>query len=298
MKQLLLRQISPQSCQGEKVLAHRSQLVSGRIAIPQHRMEARRVRNRPGPQGVAAAPQFDYPARLVGKTTHFAVYSARSLRQPGQAIAQAVLQRCESDYAQLAVDFALQPAHFNIVVAPLSPGHDGTGGAYHHSCIASDLYCDAQLRATPNPALTSALVVAEEVEVFEAAQDGGWDCGSSNGEGLSRVLAEDFYPGVLDDYSTAAAWLDGDRPDWVNNNESTDTDPVANGCSVLFLFWLRYQLGFGWDKICQAPAPTLAQTAQLLTGSDNPFDEFSQLLEEHFPSGQPSGVTTDNPFPL
>jgi hypothetical protein len=67
-------------------------------------------------------------------------------------------------------------------------------------------------------------LIAEEVEVFSAVQNKGWNCGASNGEGLSRVLAESLYPGVLDDYSTAAAWLDTpDRPDWISNNNNTDT---------------------------------------------------------------------------
>lgn len=298
MKQILVKPVLPRLCRGAKVFAHRNQLEGGTDQIFQRRSALRRGRNRPSPERVTTAAGFDYRARLAGQTSHFAVYYARSLRQQGQVTAQAVLETCESDYGRLSADFDLQPDHFNIIVAPLSSGHDGTGGAYHHSCLAADLYCDAQFRPKPNPALTSALVVAEEVEVFEAVQNGGWDCGGSNGEGLSRVLAEDFYPGVLDDYSTAAAWLDGDRPDWVNRTEPTDTDPVANGCSVLFLFWLRYQLGFGWDKICQAAAPTLAQTSQILAGLENGFEEFSQLLEAHFPSGQPSGLTVDNPFPL
>ena len=40
------------------------------------------------------------------------------------------------------------------------------------------------------------LVIAEEDEVFEANFGHGWDCGASNGEGLSRVLANTMYPGL------------------------------------------------------------------------------------------------------
>ncbi len=84
---------------------------------------------------------------------------------------------------------------------------------------------------------------AEIVEVFSAAQGGDWDCGASNGEGLSRVLATELYPAELDGYTTAADWLDGGRPDDVNQTNPTDQDAVSNGCAVLFLNYMRYQEG-------------------------------------------------------
>ncbi|HVT58616.1 MAG TPA: hypothetical protein VHR45_09460 [Thermoanaerobaculia bacterium] len=150
-----------------------------------------------------------------------------------------------------------------------------------------------------NEDFTSALVVAEVVEVFQALQGGGWNCGASNGEGLSRVLAEELYPGVLDGFSTASDWLDTDRPDWVNQNAGSDGDTGANGCSVLFLFWLHYQLGYTWQQICQAPGSTLAETYRQLAGvNTDPFPDFSRLLGQNYSPGAPSNLTHDNPFPL
>jgi hypothetical protein len=143
------------------------------------------------------------------------------------------------------------------------------------------------------------LLVAELVEVFEAAQNLGWDCGASNGEGLSRVLATALYPAELDGYTTAAAWLDTpNRPDWVNNNNPTDQDAISNGCSVLFLNYLNSQLGYGWDQIAKAGASTLAQTYTKLTGNQDGWNQFRQQLDGNFPLGTPSGLTTDNPYPL
>ena len=242
-------------------------------------------------------PHFDYHVQSVGSTANFSVYSATALGAQGQQVGQAVLGRCEADGQQLSGYFNVPVQRCNIIVAPLSQNEDGSGGAYHHSCIDADLYCDVQLNPAINTDLTNALVIAEEVEVFQAVQNRGWNCGASNGEGLSRALAEALYPGVLDAYSTAAAWLDtADRPDWVGNNNSTDTDPVSNGCSVLFLNWLNSSLGIGWDRICQAAGSTLADTYQQLTGKDTAYQDLRAVVDQMFPLGQASGLTTDNPF--
>jgi hypothetical protein len=162
------------------------------------------------------------------------------------------------------------------------------------------LYCDVQLVPAVNPDVTNALVIAEEVEVFEAIQNKGWSCGGSNGEGLSRVLAEELYPNVLEalGYSSASAWLSSRRPNFVGRTLPTDRNGVANGCAVLFLNYLHTQLGFGWDKICQAAAPTLGGTYNLLTNQKTPFRDFAALLERKFPRGQPVNLQTDNPFPI
>jgi hypothetical protein len=245
-----------------------------------------------------ASQGFEYPAKLVGQTTHFHVYAATCLPAQGVQVGQAVLHRCEQDYQQLAAWFGFRVPHFNVIAAGLSSEHDGTGGAYHHACLASDLYCDVQLQPTVNPDLTNALAITQEVEVFGAVQKKGWDCGASNGEGLSRVLANVLYPGVLDGYATAAVWLDGDRPDWVSQTNPSDLDPVSTGCAVLFLYWLNVKLGYGWEQICRAAAPTLAGTYQMLTGkgAGAAFADFKALLDRMFPPGAPSGLAKDNPF--
>jgi hypothetical protein len=79
--------------------------------------------------------------------------------------------------------------------------------------------------------------------VFSAAQGLGWNCGDTNGEGLSRVLAEELYPGVLDAFHTADAWLDSSRPDYVSDGVGNDQDGLSNGCAVVFLYYLHYVLG-------------------------------------------------------
>jgi hypothetical protein len=246
----------------------------------------------------AAAPRvgFDYPATLRGSTAHFNVYYNPSLGTGGPVIADAVLASCEFEFERLQGYFGgITPAGlpFNIIISP------GLGGAYHYGCSATDLYCDGDTSPTPDSNHTRMLVVAEEVEVFSAAQGAGWNCGASNGEGLSRVLATEMYPAELDGFTSAASWLDAPgRPNFVDNNDPTDTNYVSIGCSVLFLNYLRYQLKFSWNEITEAAAPTLAQTYTKLTGATDGFAQFSALLQAHYPAGTPSGVHTDNVFPL
>jgi hypothetical protein len=231
------------------------------------------------------------------------VYYAALLGKTGEKIAQAVLGNCESDYTTIAGFFGQEPpssVKFHVLAAPLSRHLDGSGGAYHHTCRAANLYCDVQATPTVNPVVTSALVAAEEVEVFEAFQNRGWNCGASNGEGLSRVIAEELYPGILEGlgYFTAKSWLNSHRPNWVGRTLPTDANMVANGCSVLFLYYLHSQLGFAWDKICQAAAPTLAGTYYHLTAKQAPFLSFATLLAKAFPKGTRTELSKDNPFPI
>jgi len=213
--------------------------------------------------------------------------------QPRAVIcAQDVLTRAEADFLRLQSLFGISLPRATVIVAGLSPGSDGTGGAYHWGCGDANLYCDASFA---DPRRTSALFLAELSEVGQAVQSQGWDCGATNGEGLSRVHAEILYPNELNDFESASAWLDSRRPDWVSQNDSTDQDPVSNGCAVLFLTWLAF-LGYGYDKVTQAAAGSLWGTYRRLTGKTTAFADFTAAVNARWPAGQPSGVTMDNPW--
>src|SRR5215467_5981372 len=231
-------------------------------------------------------------ANLAGQTRHFTVYVDPALGPDGSADAQGVLAACEADYAKVSGYFnELAAGPFTVVL------FSNPGGAYHDTCAATDLFCDAKTDPAGGD-YSEFLNVAEFVEVFEATQARGWDCGKSNGEGLSRVLATDAYPGELDGFATAAAWLDSARHNFVDHTFHTDTDPTANGCSVLFLNWMRFQLNYSWAQIVGAAAPTLGATYAGLTGKQDGFTRFESALYKRFPKGMPSGLTTDNPFPI
>jgi hypothetical protein len=244
---------------------------------------------------VAALTNFDRPVTFHGSTPHFNVYYEQNFAN-GPAICDGVLASCENEYDYLVRVFGgLTPPNLpmNIIVAR------GIGGAYHYGCAAVELYCDGDTSPTPDIDHTRMLVVAEEVEVFEAVSGFGWDCGASPGEGLSRVLATELYPNELDGFASAASWLDTpDRPDFVTNSDPTDTEYVSIGCSTLFLNYLRYQLNYDWPAIIAAGGATLEATYQKLTGKTNGIAPFKDLLQNSFPVGAPSNLTNDNPFPL
>jgi hypothetical protein len=242
----------------------------------------------------------DFPRAVFhGSTPHFRVYYQPALGSAGAEVAEGVLAACESDFAKLKAWFGgITPSSFpfNVIIAKLEGG-----GSYHYGCAGVDIYCDVRLTPSVDPLYTEFLNISEIVEVFGAAYGAGWGCKRSKGEGLSRVLAAQLYPSELGEFATAHYWLDGARPDFVNATAPTDTNPVANGCSVLFLNYLHVQLGYSWRAIIRAGGANLKQTWVRLVkpvGNPNPFKRFKALLNEQFPSGTPSGLADDNPWPI
>ena len=230
------------------------------------------------------------PETQRGTTQHFTVYYVNSLGANGSALADAVLASCEQSYASLQNFFGgITPAGLPFVVH-IQPGFNG---ASHASCASTDMRCDA-FNGTDG-VLENMLVVAEADEVFMADQGRGWDCGASNGEALSRVLAAEL---TGENFATASSWLNSERKNFVNQNDPTDVNPISTGCAALFINYLRSQLGFNLAQIVQAGGPTLAQTSVNLGGSSYPFEPFALLLELNFPSGTPVNLGNDNPFPL
>ena len=266
---------------------------SGRLSSSKHVLEHPAIVIPEAAPAPVAKTGFDYPTVLRGSTPHFNVYYDPGLGADGATIADSVLASCEGEYGQLGSYFTgVAPASFNIILAA------GIGGAYHYGCGATDLYCDAQT-GPDNVDHSRMLVVAEEVEVFSAQQGAGWDCGASNGEGLSRVLATLMYPAQLDGFSSAASWLDTpDRPNFVDVNDNSDRNYTSIGCSVLFLGWLRYELKYGWQAIVSAAASTLAGTYTNLSGQTDGWARFSTQLAARYPLGTPCGLVNDNPYPL
>ena len=140
------------------------------------------------------------------QTAHFKVSVDPGLGQAGSTIADGLLETCEQDYVTLQ-------GYFGGITPKFLPFHlivtSGSDGASHATCRATALSIGA--KSGPVPFMRS-LVIAEEDEVFEANFGHGWNCGFSNGEGLSRVLANDMVPGVEpSDFVSAPVWLD-DQP--------------------------------------------------------------------------------------
>jgi len=230
---------------------------------------------------------------LAGATEHFEVEYQRHLGYVGQHLARGVLRDCEADFSQVTEWFSgLVPAHLPFRVSIVR----GSFGAFHDSCADTHLRCAAF--DGYNGELVEMLNMAEAVEVFSAAQSAGWDCGASNGEGLSRVLATELHPTQLDGFATAGDWLNSPRENFVDHNDPSDRNPQSTGCAVLFLNYLHYQLGYDWRSVVAHPGPTLAASYRALQNRDDGWEEFSTLLARHYPPGRYARVTTDNVFPL
>ncbi len=231
-----------------------------------------------------------------GQTAHFVVSYDDSLSN-GAALAQSVLGRCEQDLSALSTLYGgiMPPASslpFQVSLVP------GGGGASHPGCAATAITC--YISAGTILQNLPGLVDAEVVEVFEAIQAKGVNCGFSNGEAISRVLPTVLNPAWRPWFSTGNAWLNStnpSRPDWVTNTEPTDQNVVSTGCGSLFLNYLAYQLNFSWPDIISAGAPTLGQTAANL-GLQNAFSDFAALLARHYPPGTAVNLPDDDPFPL
>lgn len=234
-------------------------------------------------------------ATQAGKTAHFEVSYLTSLGQQGADLAAAILQNCERDYTALQQIFGgITPHRLPFVVQVTADA----SGASHSSCMGTDISVGG--KSGGNVDFIRSLLVAEADEVFMANFGHGWDCGASPGEGLSRVLANDFYQGVEPaDFVASNVWLNlNPRPNFVDNTDPTDRNYDSIGCAVLFLNWLRFQQNYSWAQIVAGGGATLAETYQSLTGKATGWVDFAAFMSAQFPVGRQYDLTTDNPFPI
>ena len=188
------------------------------------------------PRGVHTVTHPSAAHQLHAKQTpHFKVSVDPGIGPTGAAIADALAQTCEQDVTTLQGYFGgITPKSmpFHLVVT------SGSQGASHATCRATTLMIGAH--SGPLGFMRS-LVIAEEDEVFEANFGHGWNCGYSNGEGLSRVLGNNMVPGVEPQgFVSPPVWLDGPsditgliREDWVSKTDHTDTNYFSIGCSSI-----------------------------------------------------------------
>jgi len=242
----------------------------------------------------AAASGLDYPATQVGVVGNITVSYDSSLGAPGLALAQQLLSAVSGPYNDLQTFFGISGSAVQVLIAPLSGKNDGSGGAYHYGCNFTSggvLYLDATFsNTTVNPLnLVVGLYVAELSECFMGAQGQGWDCGASNGEGLSRFCAEQETPaGTLDGFATGPAWARAGFPDWVTQTEATDQNAVSTGCCVVYIYWM-VSLGFTIPQITQGTGTTLSANYQALTNKTTAYQDLLAAV-------QGLTVTSDDPF--
>jgi hypothetical protein len=241
---------------------------------------------------------FDYPVAPIGKVGLASIYYDTTLGAAGKLLAQQVYHLMPQAIVKCELDFGQACRSFNVIIAGLDSEHDGQGGAYHYGCdfaTGRTIYADA---AFGNPLMTLGLVVAELTECQMGQQGKGWGCGYSNGEALSRVLAELMSggpTGALAAYASVPSWDQAGRPDWISRTEGTDQDYVSIGCGVAYIYWML-SCGFSIQRIIAAAGATLAANYLALAGSNRssqtPYMAFMVAMAR-FPRGS---ITTDNPF--
>jgi hypothetical protein len=275
-------------------------IVPTQVQLHSHKRAAalgRHYAQRRARAGRRQAGGFDFPAQLVGTSPDgkVKVYYDPSLGQPGADLAQQFLAEAADTYSASQAYFNVPGDPVNVIIAAVGGATDGSGGAYHYGCNftqGADLYCDA---AFGNVALTNGLFVAEVTESFMGAQNKGWDCGASNGEALSRFLAELLSggpDGVLAAYATGPAWDQDGRPNYIDATEPTDQNPVSTGCGMVYLYWMISNQ-FTAAQITQAGCPdgTLASNYLALTGKTSAWADLNAAL-----TGLTGPITSDNPW--
>jgi len=256
-----------------------------------------RVFLRPGaavPKEILRAHRLRHPAALrerkAGQTTNFIVFSDGTAN--GDAAARAMLASAEADFQAARQWFGgLTPSSLPFYVY----ADPNAGGAYHMTCAGTDVH------VLSDPVLAPGFLMAEVVEVFEADISNGWDCGFTNGESLSRVLAFERHPEIAGEFNqTEQDWWASGHRDYVNDNSAGDTDQIASGCGDLFLYYLHSQLTFDWPAICSTGGRTLGACYRSLTGYDpaQGFRDFIAALNTIDQGGSLILPPSGNPFPV
>ena len=231
-----------------------------------------------------------------GQTAHFTV-QYDDLRQwaDGRDIASAILDTCEADHDLLAHWFmgtTLPPAPFTVQVVAAANEPPGS------SVIAIAPPTGA------HPAHVRYLVAVGLSRAFLSAKDPGW----AAPDGVARVRAWSHFlasallgasalgPPSLDT-QPANAWMQSPRADYVNN---VGDDQAADGCGVLFLYYMLAQRRRTPFEIVAASHPDLAGTYSTLTGEQgDPFPAFKELLGKRYPGTTTiDGTHPDNPWPI
>jgi hypothetical protein len=238
---------------------------------------------------------------LVGKTAdgNVTVSYGRKLGDAGKALAEQFLAAAQAEYEWCQSVFAATPgAPVQVIIRKLSGQTNGDGGAYHYGCDFTSggvLYLDTTQTAAEPLSMEIGLFQAELSECYMGAQAKGWNCGGSNGEGLSRFLAElrsGGASGALAAFTTAPSWIKAEMPDWCSKTEATDQNPVSTGCAVLYCWWMTHE-GKTPAEIAGAGGATLQDNFAALGGGGSCYDALKAAV-----AAPPGPVTSDNPWQI
>ncbi len=252
-------------------------------------------------------------AAETATTAHFVLHWDDVALPGSKAMATALQAVCETEFSTLAGWFAItsgfgaaDPIHLWVDLAR-------GGGANNRGYQAggkTTIHVDSQsgsTNAADSAEMVKMVFVNELVEVFMSFNDQKtgtttWNAADSAGEGLSQLCGIERFP--RGHYLYYSSWVDSwlqspARADFVTTSEATDGNQVSFGCALLFLYYLKSQLGFSVPKIIQQGGATLEATFANLTGQAGGFAAMSALVNAYFPvASTPLFSTFDDPFPL
>jgi hypothetical protein len=181
----------------------------------------------------------------------------------------------------------------DVIVFALGGSTDGGGGADHMGC---DFTTGAAIEVCASFGSSARVSALFEAELSECSMNDNL-CGSNTGEALSRWCAAVVSDDALPDFATAPAWAQNGMPDFVNQTDGSDTNPISTGCGMAFLSWLLSK-GHALNEIAPAmvalgDSGTLAQLYAKLTqdAASNAFPKFIDAV-----NALPGAVTSDDPF--
>ena len=256
--------------------------------------------------------------QTVGQTTHFLVRYEDTLGAAALNVANAVFAVCEADLQKLSFYMPYQAGGAGdpfiqrkiLVQIVAVPGGPGFASADNNGFFPGNL---SRIRINPFAAPGVAIsndyagfvFVAEMAEILMGFY--GWDAGSSQGEALSRIMAEVLHPASTQDFVSTWLSIGRPRPDWISHNALSlldspfgrgDLNVIAYGCGIIFIYFLHSQLGFSFHEICTSGGTLLSDRYRRLThATDDPSTRVGDLLDRHFGTGAITGVP-NNPFPL
>lgn len=238
---------------------------------------------------------------LPGTTHHAFSFSDKLNAVAATALGKALAATAEQDFSTMSFWFGgVIPAGvpFQVHISP------GTGGGSNNNVSGINL----RVGDSSDVELARFTLVAEVVEIFMASSGLHWKPGDSSGEGLSQAAGFTLHPSKTGILNGPGRWLDTsvvttppvpNRPDFVTHTDPQDGNFVSFGCSLLFIYYLRSQLGFSMKAVVQAGADSLEGVYINLTQDRNAFPQFASILETTFPSGVKSNFPgSNNPFPL
>jgi hypothetical protein len=224
------------------------------------------------------------PLQTQGQTAE--VYYNQLPYSGAKGAAEATQAAFNQDYAKMkewfGVDLPKESLPVQIYVSW------GIPGAGHASCASTTyIATDAKDR---HYYLTPMVTSAELAESFMATKNNGWDCGYTNGEALSRVVAYYLHPETADDpgfIKPRLQWWNDGHKDYINQNTETDRNLEADEAGALFIMYLHDQLGFSMQEIINAGGENLGQTYVTLMASrgihttgQQGFENFIKTLEK------------------